>query len=80
MLSLSCPLGLPRQRLAVDPYVVGAKFVMFFPAIVITTLVSGFGAGFFCAVLSTAAADQAIGLALHELTVNAGKYGALSKV
>jgi PAS domain S-box-containing protein len=44
-------------RLAVDPYVVGAQFVTFFPAIVITTLISGFGAGFFCAVLSTAAAD-----------------------
>src|SRR6516225_603766 len=44
-------------RLAVDPYVVGAQFVTFFPAVVITTLISGFGAGFFCAVLSTAAAD-----------------------
>src|SRR5215470_6672025 len=44
-------------RLAVDPYVVGAQFVTFFPAIIITTLISGFGAGFFCAVLSTAAAD-----------------------
>ena len=44
-------------RLAVDPYVVGAQFVTFFPAIVITTLISGFGAGFFCAVVSTAAAD-----------------------
>jgi PAS domain S-box-containing protein len=44
-------------RLAVDPYLVGAQFVTFFPAIVITTLISGFGAGFFCAVLSTAAAD-----------------------
>jgi hypothetical protein len=36
-------------RLAVDPYVVGAQFVTFFPAIVITTLISGFGAGFLCA-------------------------------
>jgi hypothetical protein len=44
-------------RLAVDPYLVGAQFVTFFPAIVITTLISGFGAGFFCAVLSTAAVD-----------------------
>jgi hypothetical protein len=44
-------------RLAVDPYVVGAQFVTFFPAVVITTLISGFGAGFFCAVLSTAVAD-----------------------
>jgi PAS domain S-box-containing protein len=44
-------------RLALDPYVEGAQFVTFFPAIIITTLISGFGAGFFCAVLSTAAAD-----------------------
>jgi PAS domain S-box-containing protein len=44
-------------RLALDPYLVGAQFVTFFPAIVITTLISGFGAGFLCAVLSTAAAD-----------------------
>jgi PAS domain S-box-containing protein len=44
-------------RLAVDPYLVGAQFVTFFPAIVITTLISGFGAGFLCAVLSTAAVD-----------------------
>ena len=44
-------------RLAVDPYLVGAQFVTFFPAVIITTLISGFGAGFLCAVLSTAAAD-----------------------
>jgi len=44
-------------RLVLDPYLVGAQFVTFFPAIVITTLISGFGAGFLCAVLSTAAAD-----------------------
>jgi PAS domain S-box-containing protein len=44
-------------RLAVDPYLVGAQFVTFFPAIVITTLIGGFGAGLLCAVLSTAAAD-----------------------
>ena len=34
-------------RLVVDPYVVGAQFVTFFPAIAITTVISGFGAGFF---------------------------------
>jgi K+-sensing histidine kinase KdpD len=44
-------------RVALDPYLVGAQFVTFFPAIVITTLISGFGAGFLCAVISTAAAD-----------------------
>src|SRR5215475_9418370 len=44
-------------RVALDPYLDGAQFVTFFPAIAITTLISGFGAGFFCAVLSTASAD-----------------------
>jgi PAS domain S-box-containing protein len=44
-------------RVALDPYLVGAQFVTFFPAVVITTLISGSGAGFLCAVLSTAAAD-----------------------
>ena len=42
-------------RLTLDPYVAGVQFITFAPAIVITTLISGFGAGFFCVVLSTAA-------------------------
>ncbi len=44
-------------RVVLDPYLEGAQFVTFYPAVVITTLVSGFGAGFLSAVLSTAAAD-----------------------
>src|SRR5262249_20411376 len=44
-------------RLALDPYVVGVQFITFGPAVVITTLISGFGAGFFSAVLSTAAPE-----------------------
>ncbi len=44
-------------RLALDPYVEGAQFVTLFPAVVITTLISGVGAGFVSAVISTAAAD-----------------------
>ena len=43
--------------IAVDPYVAGAQFITFFPAIVITTLISGFGAGILSVVLSTAAID-----------------------
>src|SRR3974390_3139888 len=43
-------------RVALDPYLLGAQFVTFYPAVIITTLISGFGAGFFCALLSTAAA------------------------
>jgi PAS domain S-box-containing protein len=44
-------------RLALDPYVVGVQFITFYPAIVITTLIGGLGAGLLCSVLSTAAAD-----------------------
>ncbi len=34
-------------RIAIDPYVVGVQFIMFFPAVIIATLISGFGAGLF---------------------------------
>jgi two-component sensor histidine kinase len=40
----------------IDPYIVGVPFVTFSPAIIITALISGFGAGIFCIVLSTASA------------------------
>src|SRR5262245_66387923 len=40
----------------IDPYVVGVPFVTFSPAVIITALISGFGAGVFCVVLSTASA------------------------
>jgi len=42
-------------RLFLDPYFEGAPFVTYFPAIIITTATSGFGAGLVCVVLSTAA-------------------------
>jgi two-component sensor histidine kinase len=42
-------------RLAINPYVVGIPFITFFPAVIIVTLISGLGAGFFCVVLSSAA-------------------------
>jgi len=38
----------------IDPYVVGVPFVTFSPAVIITALTSGFSAGVFCVVLSTA--------------------------
>jgi len=44
-------------RMVLDPYVAGVQFITYFPAIVITSLVGGFGAGLLCALLSTAAAD-----------------------
>src|SRR5262249_60382809 len=40
----------------IDPYVVGVPFVTFSPAVIVTTLISGFGAGVFCVVLSAASA------------------------
>jgi two-component sensor histidine kinase len=42
-------------RLAIDPYVEGVQYVTFFPAVIITTLVSGLGAGLFCLALSVGA-------------------------
>jgi hypothetical protein len=40
-----------------DPYVVGVPFVTYSPAIIITTLISGFGAGLFSVVLSAGSAS-----------------------
>src|SRR5215470_6990699 len=41
---------------AIDPYVVGVPFVTFSPAVIIATLISGFGASVFFVVLSAASA------------------------
>jgi hypothetical protein len=43
-------------RLAIDPYVVGVQYVTLFPAVMITTLIGGLGAGLFSLVLSVGAA------------------------
>jgi two-component sensor histidine kinase len=43
-------------RLAIDPYIVGVQYVTFFPVVILTTLISGLGAGLFCLVLSVWAA------------------------
>jgi len=42
-------------RLAIDPFVEGLEFATFFPAVIITTLISGLGAGLFSVVLGVAA-------------------------
>jgi hypothetical protein len=39
-------------RIAIDPYVEGFQYIIFVPAVMITTLISGFGAGLFCIVRS----------------------------
>jgi K+-sensing histidine kinase KdpD len=51
-----CAGAATALRLAIDPYIVGVQFITFFPAVIITTLISGFGAGLFCVVLSAIAA------------------------
>jgi PAS domain S-box-containing protein len=42
-------------RLCIDPVVKGLEFATFFPAVIITTLISGLGAGLVCVMLSVAA-------------------------
>src|SRR5215475_9734661 len=42
-------------RLSIGPYVEGLQFATFLPAVIITTLVSGLGAGLFSVVLTVAA-------------------------
>jgi hypothetical protein len=57
--SLSCPPGCHGAAARGRSLVSWAPSSShFFPAIIITTLISGFGAGFFCAVPNTAAADS----------------------
>jgi PAS domain S-box-containing protein len=53
--ALSCAGVATALRIALDPYVIDVPFITFFPAIIIATLISGFGAGLFCIVLSVAA-------------------------
>jgi len=51
-----CAAFATALRLAIDHYVEGVPYVTFFPAVIIATLISGFGAGLFCLGLSVAAA------------------------
>jgi PAS domain S-box-containing protein len=55
-LAVLSALAATAVRVAIDPYVVGIQYITFFPAIMITSLVSGFRAGFLCGLLSFAAA------------------------
>jgi PAS domain S-box-containing protein len=47
-----CTLAAVTLRLAVDPHIIGAKYIVFFPAVSAATLVSGLRAGFVSVVLS----------------------------
>ena len=51
-----CAAVATALAIAIDPYVVGVPFVTFSPAVIVATLISGFGAGLFCVVLSVASA------------------------
>jgi PAS domain S-box-containing protein len=44
-------------QIAIDPYVGGARYIAFLLAVVITTLISGLGAGSFCLAIGIAAVD-----------------------
>jgi hypothetical protein len=45
-------------RLAIGPYVDGLQFATYLPAVIITTLISGSGAGFLSVALSCASASR----------------------
>jgi PAS domain S-box-containing protein len=55
LLAFACVGVAIALRLAIDPYVEGFQFVTFFPAVILTTLISGLRAGLFSVVLSVAA-------------------------
>jgi PAS domain S-box-containing protein len=49
--------GALALRVAIDPYLLGVQYITFFPAVIITTLISGFRAGLLCVILSAAATN-----------------------
>jgi PAS domain S-box-containing protein len=55
-LAVALASGALAMRLALDPYIEGAQYITFFPAVMIATLISGFGAGLLCAAISVAVA------------------------
>jgi PAS domain S-box-containing protein len=55
LLAFVSVLAATALRLAIDPFVGGLQFATFFPAVILTTLISGLGAGLLSVVLSLAA-------------------------
>jgi hypothetical protein len=51
----ACAMAAMVARVAIDHYDVGIQYITFFPANMITSLISGFGAGFLYGLLSVAA-------------------------
>jgi len=54
--AFACTAVATLIRLAIHPHVEGVQYVTFFPAVIIATLISGFGAGLFSLLLSICAA------------------------
>jgi K+-sensing histidine kinase KdpD len=54
--AFACVAFATALRIAIDHYVEGVPYITFFPAVIIATLVSGYGAGFFCLLLSVVSA------------------------
>jgi two-component sensor histidine kinase len=55
ILAFLCAGAATALRLAIDPYVLGPQYITFVPAVIITALSSGLGAGLFSVALSAAA-------------------------
>jgi signal transduction histidine kinase/CheY-like chemotaxis protein len=55
-LAVLCTGVATALRIAIDPYVEGVQYITFFPAVIVTTLISGFRAGLSCILLSAASA------------------------
>jgi two-component sensor histidine kinase len=55
ILAFLCAGVATALRLAIDPYVLGPQYITFVPAVIITALTSGLGAGLLSVVLSAAA-------------------------
>ena len=55
-ISLMAVAAATAVRVAIDPYVMGVQYITFFPAVIITTLVSGLRAGLLGVLLCTVAA------------------------
>jgi two-component sensor histidine kinase len=53
--AFACTAVATALRLAIDPYIAGVNYVTLFPAVIITTLIGGLGAGLFSLALSVGA-------------------------
>jgi PAS domain S-box-containing protein len=73
-----CTLAAFALRLAIDPHVIGAEYITFFPAVSAATLVSGLRAGFVSVVLSFAAVIFLLPPRLSFYVANPAEFPALA--